>query len=152
MKGMLRILFYSLDYHPSFLFRFLSLWYPDIAKNAIRTSSPNRRFATKPSDARKNVTEQEQVWCATKSTGKHWIQADLRTVRKLTKVGIFAWKLKNAVKSYSLSFSNNGLSWVTYKENGQRKVPLIKIKLEKSSVPKTRLFQSLAYWTYFLFY
>ena len=61
-------------------------------------------------------------WCV-KNGGQQWIQIDLGTVLELSKVGTTALKMKDGVvKSYSLSYSNNGQSWVTYKEDGKKKV------------------------------
>ena len=68
----------------------------------------------------------QKGWCAKRSDGQHWVQVDLGKILQITKIGTGGLKGKAGyVKSYSLSYSNNGQSWEAVRDGGKKKVPFL---------------------------
>ena len=65
----------------------------------------------------------EKGWCAKNSKGQHWIQVDLGKILKISKIGTGGLKGKGGyAKTFSVLYSNNGQSWETVKERGEKEV------------------------------
>ena len=72
-----------------------------------------------------SAVDRNSGWCASKMDkgGHHWVQVDLGGAFEITKVGTLGYKGRNDfVSSYYLSYSNTGISWEVFKENGEKKV------------------------------
>jgi len=65
----------------------------------------------------------EDAWCAREENTNQWIQITLKHETRITAIATYARKAKESyVKKYKLQYSENGVDWHDYSEDGFAKV------------------------------
>lgn len=96
-----------------------------VASPMMRASS-YQNFYCRAGSGRLNGRRQGRMggaWCAQRSDRRQWLQIDFGALTKVTRVATQGRQNSvQWVKTYSLSYSRNGITFVYYKENGRTKV------------------------------
>ena len=97
--------------------------------------SKGRRWSAPASSARLYKKDDHRLkhvgaWCADpRRSGEKYLQIDFGNRKRITALATQGRdKYFEHVKSYSLSFSNDGSSWYDYREGGEKKVRKISLK------------------------
>ena len=87
------------------------------------TVSSVQNASTPAKNGRLNYTSGSS-WCARPNDTNPYLQIDLQTLHIICAVSTQGnSQADHWVKNYTLQFSNNGSTWMVYRENGQIKVP-----------------------------
>jgi len=83
----------------------------------------------RPSLARLNILSDGRdvgAWCPELKSTNHWLQIDLGEITAVTKVATQGrYNSDNRVKTYTLSYSVDGMHWTSYKQRATEKVSYI---------------------------
>ena len=87
------------------------------------TASSTQNASTPAKNGRLNYTSGSS-WCSRPNDTNPYLQIDLQTFHIICAVSTQGnSQADHWVKNYTLQFSNNGTTWMVYRENGQIKVP-----------------------------
>ncbi|XP_015750272.1 PREDICTED: uncharacterized protein LOC107326864 [Acropora digitifera] len=96
-----------------------------VASPMMRASS-YQNFYCRAGSGRLNGRRQGRMggaWCAQRSDRRQWLQIDFGALTRVTRVGTQGRQNSvQWVKTYTLSYSRNGITFVYYKENGRTKI------------------------------
>ncbi|KAK3746637.1 hypothetical protein QZH41_012844, partial [Actinostola sp. cb2023] len=105
-------------------FRALGMSNGDIPDNAVTASSNHSAHAPKDGRLHWTKNKQYQYWASKTLDANQWLQIDLSRLQFVTAIatqGRHGTIDPRWVKSYWFSYSNDGVTWIEYKENQVRK-------------------------------
>ena len=90
------------------------------------TASGSYNDRHRPSLARLNILPDGKhigAWCPKVKSTNQWLQIDLGEITAVTKVATQGrYDTEDRVKTYTLSYSVNGMHWTAYKQRATEKV------------------------------
>lgn len=98
------------------------------------TSSSNAGSDFQPWLAR--LKNPRKAWCANKSDSAPYLQVDLWNTHKIRHISTqgFSSTPNSWVQEYTIDFRIDGEEWLTYKENGVKKVKLKNLPNNKTTI------------------